>query len=208
MITPLNLDMNTILSRSLVAFVFVVLALTRLSADSVEVRDLKYSLIKYKSSDAWYEVVIELEAFRDSEDDSRRHRDYLDDVKVDLILGFEVDKEMRALPFEFFRASVELVSLEVGTGNIRFYLPPEVVNRDRLRGEPHSYIIRISRKGEQIHQSVSSSLSKESVLQNFEARVSEFVSVNDGILAPQQDTPFASEYSGTTLRTKVVLSNN
>lgn len=208
MITPLNLDMNTILSRSLVAFVFVVLALTRLSADSVEVRDLKYSLIKYKSSDAWYEVVIELEAFRDSEDDSRRHRDYLDDVKVDLILGFEVDKEMRALPFEFFRASVELVSLEVGTGNIRFYLPPEVVNRDRLRGEPHSYIIRISRKGEQIHQSVSSSLSKESVLQNFEARVSEFVSENDGILAPQQDTPFASEYSGTTLRTKVVLSNN
>ena len=58
-------------------------------------------------------------------------------VRVSLLLGFELPAptggERR---LEHYRADAECVALEPGRANVRFYLPPELVKRDQLHGDP------------------------------------------------------------------------
>lgn len=173
-----------------------------LAAKSIEVRNVDYASVSYDSSESWYELAIELEAFRDSEDEARRDSSFLDDVTMELLLGVEIRSGKRAGEFEFFKATVELVSMESGRNWIRFYLPPEIVERDRLRSRPHSYLLRFTRGTTFLSQTWSPSLERESVRNNFVKRVFESGAVNDGILQPQQETPFSDHYSKSTISIK------
>ncbi|MCH6257037.1 hypothetical protein MLD52_10795 [Puniceicoccaceae bacterium K14] len=190
--------MNATLNRICTAVSLFFIGSCIVVAESIEVRELEYSLIKYESSDEWYELSIELEAFRDSQDEERRDPSFIDNIRVEVFVATEIRATGRKKPFEFYRSGVELVSIEQGRTFVRFYLPPEIVKRDRVRGEPHSFIVRVYRGEELLNQSLSRSLNRESVLANFEKRLAENIAANDGILLPQKGTPFFNEYSGAS----------
>ena len=114
---------------------------------SVGVRDVEFDRINGNSSPGyWLECTIEVEVRRDSQDPTRKNPSYLDDLVVKLMLGVEVESES-GKTFEFFRSEASLVSLKEGRHYIRFYLPPEIVERDRVRNEVHSFLVQLVRSG-------------------------------------------------------------
>ena len=86
-------------------------------------------------------MLLQLEVRRDSSDQERKNPDYIDGIVVTLMLGVEVGRSSSSeRQFEFNDAEANLVSLPEGRHIVRFYLPPEVVERDRIGQQVHSYL--------------------------------------------------------------------
>ena len=165
---------------------------------SVSVREVEFNSVgDQTSSDDWLECSIEVEIRRDTEDQTRKRADYVDDLVVELVLGIE-SRISGQSGFEFFEAEAALVSLKEGRHLVRFYLPPEIVERDHLRNEVHSFLIRLERSGEVMEERVSRELERTNVLDSFLKRVDSESSRNNGILLPQFKTPFRIAYPGKT----------
>lgn len=145
----------------------------------------------------WLECSIELEVRRDASDPSRLRPDYIDDLSVELMLGFESTVRGKS-GFEFFKSEASLVSLKEGRHVVRFYLPPEVVERDRIGREAHSFLIRLHRSGSIVREFVSRQLERDPVKNSFLKRVDAESNRNNGILLPQFKTPFRAAYSRET----------
>jgi hypothetical protein len=123
-------------------------------------------------------------------------------VRVTLIVGFELPAlaggERR---LEHFRAEAECVALEAGRADVRFYLPPEVVKRDQLHGDPKYWGVEITAGGKAMtaaRTAYSTTLATPDARKNFQTRASQLAAPNDGILQPQFLTPFAHEYPRAT----------
>ncbi len=140
--------------------------------------------------DNWYEIAIEVDAKPDKPKGTNRH---VNRVRATLSLGIEGVGADGQPGFTFYRASAEAVAIEQGKSVFRFYLPPEVVKRDNIRGDAKFYAVDIEAEGKPqppSRKSVSSSFTAAS-LQSFISRVSSEAGANDGILQPQYLTPFA-----------------
>jgi hypothetical protein len=123
---------------------------------------------------------------------------FVDRVKVGLALGFEISggSERR---HEFYRAEATAVSVATGRATFRFYLPPEVVERDRLQGEARYHFVELAAAGRAVsttRKHVSSTLPTPEALASFRARIAAEAPANDGILLPQPLTPFSSAAGG------------
>ena len=165
---------------------------------SVGVREIEFDRLNGNSSSGdWLECTIEVEVRRDSQDPTRKNPSYLDDLVVKLMLGVEVESES-GKTFEFFRSEASLVSLKEGRHYIRFYLPPEIVERDRVRNEVHSFLVQLARSGGPVFETVSRQLERPQVKDSFLKRIEEESSQNDGILLPQFKTPFSDAYPRET----------
>ena len=145
----------------------------------------------------WLECAIELEVRRDASDANRLRPDYVDDLSVELMLGFESSARGQD-SFEFYHSEAAPVSLKEGRHVVRFYLPPEVVERDRIGSEAHSFLIRLHRSGSLAGEFVSRQLERVQVKTSFLRRFESESSRNDGILLPQFKTPFRSAYGRDT----------
>ncbi len=186
------------LARIVPLKVLLVLAVAPLVAGSVATRVIEFNLLSLGSgSGDWLECAIELEVRRDAGDPSRKRPEYLDDLAVSLMLGVESPVDGRAT-FEFFKAEAALVTLKEGRHIVRFYLPPEVVERDRIRNEVHSFVVQLSRSGEVVVESVSRQLERTNVRDSFLKRIDLEAAKNDGILLPQFKTPFFAAYPQDT----------
>lgn len=165
---------------------------------SVGVRDVEFDRINGNPSPGyWLECTIEVEVRRDSQDPNRKNPSYLDDLVVNLMLGLEVESES-GKTFEFFRSEASLVSLKEGRHYIRFYLPPEIVERYRVRNEIHSFLVQLVRSEGPVFETVSRQLERQQVKDSFLKRIEEESSRNDGILLPQFKTPFSDAYPRET----------
>jgi hypothetical protein len=123
-------------------------------------------------------------------------------VRVSLLMGFELPAvaggERR---LEHFRAEAECVALESGRADVRFYLPPELVKRDSLHGDPKYWGVEITAGGRPIpaaRAAYSSALATAEQRKNFQSKGGQGAAVNDGILQPQYLTPFANQYPRAT----------
>lgn len=123
-------------------------------------------------------------------------------VRVTLILGFELPApsggERR---LEHYRADAECVALEPGRANVRFYLPPEIVKRDQLHGDPKYWGIELAVAGRSLPASRAAyvgALANADQRRNFQSKAGAAAAPNDGILQPQYLTPFVNEYARTT----------
>jgi hypothetical protein len=123
-------------------------------------------------------------------------------VRVSLLLGFELPAptggERR---LEHYRAEAECVALEPGRAEVRFYLPPELVKRDQLHGDPKYWGIELAVGGRALpaaRGAYAASLSTAEQRKNFQTRAGAAAVANDGILQPQFLTPFMNEYARTT----------
>lgn len=154
-------------------------------AGEAEVANLRFNTLR--QAGGWYEVEVEV-AVRAAPDNASR---FVNRVRVGLNLGFELSLGERR--FEFYRAEVTAVTLEQGRATFRFYLPPEVVKRDRISGDAKFYHVELV-VGETAmppsRANVSPSLPNPEALQSFLVRVRGEGAVNDGVLVPQHLSPF------------------
>ncbi len=142
------------------------------------------------SSSPWQEATVILEA-RPGPDDPGR---MLSRVRVSLQIGCEIATAVKRV--EYYRVEGELVSLPAGRNEVRFYLPPEIVRRDSIRGEPRFWVAEVSVGGRSspARERVSTSLSRPAARRAFDESVAREAPRNDGILVPQPFTPFAWDH--------------
>jgi len=123
-------------------------------------------------------------------------------VKVTLTVGFELPAPAGGeRKLEFYRATAECVALEAGRADVRFYLPPELVKRDQLFGEPKYWGVELMAAGKPIptgRNGYSATLPTAENRKNFLTRAVTTALANDGLLIPQYLTPFANDYPRST----------
>ncbi len=120
-------------------------------------------------------------------------------VRVALLLGFEVPGPAGAdRRLDHYRADAECVALEPGRTSVRFYLPPELVKRDGLRGEPRYWGVELGVGGKPVpagRSAYATSLATPEQRRAFQQRGGTAAAAQDGLLQPQYLTPFASDYT-------------
>jgi hypothetical protein len=129
-------------------------------------------------------------------------RDIVSRVRVALLVGVELPatagQERR---IEHYRAEAECVALEAGRADVRFYLPPELVKRDQLHGDPKFWGVELAAGGRALpagRGAYAPTLSSAEQRKTFQTRGGPAAAANDGLLQPQYLTPFANEYPRTT----------
>jgi hypothetical protein len=195
--------MNPLLCRSLLswcAFAFAsalpVFAETAAPAE-VEVTAIKFNPIRQANSQSvWYEGAIELTAKPTPENGKFTGR-----VKVALNVGIEAPLPGGKKQINIYRASAELIALEAGKSEVRFYLPPEIVKRDSIK-EAKYYFAEVGVGGKPIPPTKASvsfaTLGSPAVLESFRAKVASDGASNDGIMLPQYLTPYMFDSSRPT----------
>jgi len=164
---------------------------------AVEVRAVKFGQVRAPAGgDSWTEAVVELGITPAVEGGA--YARWADNVRVSLSLGLRT----RGGDFAFFRASAEAVALEAGRASIRFYLPPEIARREQLGSvEPHAWLVELSVKGKALTPApgqASAVLATPEALRSFKDCVARSSTLNDGVLVPQAESPFATAYAGDT----------
>jgi len=163
----------------------------------VELRSVKFAQVRAASGGGtWTEGVVELGVIASSEGGT--YARWAGPVRVALQIAIR----KRSGEFDFYRATAEAVALEAGRASFRFYLPPEIARREQLTSaEPHSWLVEITVAGQPQSAGpahASPLLASPDALRSFKDRVARQATLNDGVLVPQQDSPFADAYAGET----------
>lgn len=143
----------------------------------------------------WTNVEIELEATSNELPDAR-DRNWVDDVKITVTLAYESPVEKGS--YDFYRASLTLISLEVGKDKtVGFWLPREIVERDDLREEPDFWVVQVSAGGQEApidKDNVSSKLSDRSRVDNFLNTAAAGIEKTNGYLVPTHLSPYPFDF--------------
>lgn len=163
--------------------------------DRVEVAAVQFAKVRPPDGGdgAWLEVAVELDARPAAERAGR----VTGPLRVEAHLAHESPATAgEPRRWVFYRSAVELVGLPAGRAQVRFYLPPVVLQRDRLTGAPRFWEIALS--GRELGTPVSErrlapALAEAAVYRSFREKIATEAPANDGILLPQYLTPFASD---------------
>lgn len=163
----------------------------------VEVSNVNFRTLRspFAANATWYEVDIALDARPTADHPGRM----LPRVRVMLTLATEAAAS--AVRREYYRAEAELVALGTGRQHVRFYLPPEIVKRDALRGSAREWLVELTVGGTLVAPtpgSAAPALKESSAAQAFRTKSAAGAPANDGLLQPQYFTPFANEYGADT----------
>lgn len=169
-------------------------------AQVVEVTAVRFNNLRAPtgSNGTWMEAAIQLTV----RPPPAAPRDIVSRVRVTLLLGYELPApaggERR---IEHYRAEAECVALEAGRADVRFYLPPELVKRDQLHGDPKYWGVELAVAGRAVpagRGAYAPSLSGAEARKNFQTKAGAAATANDGLLQPQFLTPFVNEYPRAT----------
>lgn len=159
-----------------------------------EISAVKFSAARPDSGgDSWLEILIEMNIKPGGKQLSGQ---FLDRVRVTLSLGVEVVGTSEAPGLAYYQSSAEIITVESGKTAVRFYLPPEVLKRDKVRGEPKFYLVEVDAGGTAQTPStanVSKSINSPSLLSGFKNRLNTERARTEGVLMPQYLTPFATD---------------
>lgn len=140
----------------------------------------------------WIEIEVEVAGGRNRSPNARDPR-FSGRVRAVLNLAYAAGSR-DAKEFRYFQCDVTIPTIEQGEKRkLFFYLPPEVIKRDRLSREPEAFLIELFVDEKAVptrREHVSSNLSDASRVSNFRSRVSLGAKENDGILVPIFETPF------------------
>lgn len=161
------------------------------AAGQVEVAGVKFSSARF-GSDPWMEVEIALDVKPGGRAVSGQ---FVNNISVALSLAFASLEEPSGAPKLFYRATAEYIAMEGGSRKfVRFYLPPEVVKRDRLSTPVRFYVVEVQAGGVAQtagRNNVGSGFTVAGSVQNFLSMVSSEARANEGVLMAQHLTPFA-----------------
>jgi hypothetical protein len=168
-------------------------------AQDVDVSMVRFSpSVRAASGANWYEADVQLDVRPPAGATGRM----VSRVRVALVIQFELPGvaggERRN---EFYRAEAECVALEPGRADVRFYLPPEIVKRDQLHGEPRWWAVELSVAGKPVpsgRAANSATLAGPEARKSFLTKATAAAAPNDGLLQPQFLTPFAHDYPRAT----------
>jgi hypothetical protein len=169
----------------------------------VEVGAVKFNGIRQSNGPGtWFEAEVEVVP--------KPGPGFINRVKVTLNLGIEAGLGSKKRT-DFYRASAEAVALDAGGGRVfyRFYLPPEIVKRDGIKGDIKYYVIELSVAGKSVpvgKNNVSAFFTTSQLMDSFLSKVSSEAGVNDGILFPQHLTIFSDD-NGKPTPTMLRLEN-
>ena len=171
----------------------VLLPGARAQRDPVWVTDVSFGRERLAATDEdWFEAAIEILGGRNTEPGARNPR-FVDHVRVVLSLSFRV-AQTGPSGLSFYRSEVDIPTLKQGQKRtVFFYLPPEVVERDRLRDDPLAYLVALEIDGRALplrRANVSTSLRDAARVQNFEVLLASQAQSTAGILRPLFQTPF------------------
>ncbi|MDR2863939.1 MAG: hypothetical protein LBV54_08765 [Puniceicoccales bacterium] len=97
-------------------------------------------------------------------------------------------------PYVFYRATATIMTMERnGRGSLFFYLPGEIVKRDRLKLEPYAYLVEIDVDGTNVTTSktmASKTIQKPEQLDGFKQMADRAVLDTAGVLRPQYMVPY------------------
>ncbi len=161
--------------------------------DHIEVVGVKFGPARSPLGDTWLEAEIEVIARPGGR---AVMGEFVDNVRVILNLGLEVG-DGASKKAVLYRASAEAVSLEGGAKSVfRFYLPPEVVKRDRLpSGDAGKhYVVEFEVGGRPIPPMKGSASAKQmndDARRNLLGKAASEGARNEGVLVPQHLSPFA-----------------
>lgn len=158
----------------------------------VDVSNIRFNAVRLEGV-TWIEAEVELTTTPGGRAVTNA---FVDRVRVTLSLMFEVAAGGGAKQNSFYRASVEAITLKGGKSSVRFYLPPEVVERDALRPDLKYYLVELEVGGKLLpptRGSVSKDFASAESVKGFQGMVSAESGRNDGLLMPQFLTPFAND---------------
>ena len=112
----------------------------------VKVNRVKFSRENILGLNNWYEIALELEGGRVPGVDTMKPR-FFNNVRVRLSLCYEVNS-ITGNDYQYFQSTVKIISLEKRNKKVSyFYLPPEIIQRDRLDLNPFAYLVEIDIEG-------------------------------------------------------------
>ena len=174
---------------------FILLALSLCIANLTFAQDSAAQVdnIKFKNlSDDWVEMEVQIKANRNLSPDAKNER-FVDNIKV---LGyFAYVRDRKARTFDFYKAEVEVISIEQGkTENVYFYMPGIVVKRDRLPKEPPYYFVALEINGQVLpidSRAYSKSTLNDDTIRSMKTKADAESEPNDFILMPSYNAPLA-----------------
>lgn len=150
----------------------------------------------------WLEIAITIATGAPDRlaDPATRH---FNKVQVQLSLATEAASVPDPKPVRYYRAQCTAASLEARAKKVfYFYLPPEIVKRDRLKRDPLGALVEIAINGQTLpwrKENVAGAITDAARLKSFLARCDSESTVNDGVLLPIFQTPFfSSDYPEKT----------
>ncbi|MDQ8185521.1 hypothetical protein [Pelagicoccus sp. SDUM812002] len=165
-------------------------------ASEIGVVRVDFELVNQEGGrEPWYEIAVVV-SVEEGESDPDANPRFADDVTVSVALAAEVNRG-RGRGYEFYANRMEYPALEVGQHAVRFFLPPEIVKRDRVRGEPFAYEIEVFSAEGLEFSLVSNNLDNPAALQSFHSQLAASKS-DSSVLLPQYQTPFAWAYPRDT----------
>ena len=172
---------------------FILLALSLCIANLTFAQDSAAQVdnIKFKNlSDDWVEMEVQIKANRNLSPDAKNER-FVDNIKV---LGyFAYVRDRKARTFDFYKAEVEVISIEQGkTENVYFYMPGIVVKRDRLPKEPPYYFVALEINGQVLpidSRAYSKSTLTDDTIRSMKTKADAESEPNDFILKPSYNAP-------------------
>lgn len=143
-------------------------------------------------SDNWFEAEVDVVAKPGGRAVSGQ---FVDKVRVTLSIGIEAVDDKGAKKINFYRSSAEAITLEGGgKSTFRFYIPPEVVGRDKLKANVKYYAVELEAGGKPqapTRANASTDFQSADSVRVFLSRVAAESGPNDGVLVPQHLSPFA-----------------
>lgn len=153
-----------------------------------------------RGGDHWLETTVEVQV-RGNSDPSAVNRLYLDDVRVYIALAFNLGSRSRTR-LEYYWSEVEAATLERGTHAFRFYLSPDLIERNSLtEGEPYAFHVEVgsgSAAAANPVVAVSDNLRDPARLERFNALLDMVRDKQSGVLLPQAESPFRDMYLDET----------
>lgn len=153
-----------------------------------------------RGGDHWLETTVEVQV-RGNSDPAAVNRLYLDDVRVYIALAFNLGSRSRTR-LEYYWSEVEAATLERGTHAFRFYLSPDLIERNSLtEGQPYAFHIEVGAGPAAAANpviAVSDNLRDPARLERFNALLDVVRDKQSGVLLSQAESPFRDMYPDET----------
>ncbi len=163
--------------------------------DPVVVRGLEFRHATVAGgADPWLQIRVLLHG-GPNRDPEARHPRFNEAVRVQLSLATRAGRATDSEP-DFYRSAVDLVAVEDRrTIAVPFFLPPEIVKRDRLTATPFAALVEIEVGGRPLpfrREHAAGALTDRDRLVRFRKHVDQKAAGTDGLLLPIYHTPFFS----------------
>ncbi|MGF1482936.1 MAG: hypothetical protein ACFBZ8_01075 [Opitutales bacterium] len=134
-----------------------------------------------------YRVGVEFAFGSNPKPDAPNER-WIDKVDVTLIIAFVNE---RSQSIQAYSSTARLVAVEADEEErIFFYLPQEILERDRISGDPYAYLVEFKVDGDDIARPGGDpydNQSAQTTVENFKSAIRDSLADNAGILMTQQE---------------------